>query len=252
MKYEIIHYHYNKETGELEETVTEKEEEGSFGFSTTTDFPIERLKKNKQENKNENEIQENKKEESKDQKKLKFVLENIKPSEYQNINIEKFKEYLEIKEDLTKEFWEKIENSMQEEENLYQVFLRTRETLDNLYGEKKDTAKSLSDSRFTSLKEMIERGMISCGSYAKIFGTALRKFGIPVKFIHGIFEEQKNLPILLEDRHAWLEFYNPQDKNWVPIDFTEGSLEPRPTAIKIKEYTNWDEEFKKDYENGNF
>jgi hypothetical protein len=192
------------------------------------------------------------KEEAKYQKKLKSVLENIKPLEYQNINIEKFKEYLEIKEDLPKEFWEKIKNSMQEEKNLCQVFLRTRETLDNLYGEKKDRGKSLSDSRFTSLNEMIERGMISCGSYAKIFGTALRKFGIPVKFIHGIVEEQKNLPKESENRHAWLEFYNPQDKNWVPIDFTEGSLKPRPTAIKIKEYTNWDEEFKKDYEKGNF
>jgi len=192
------------------------------------------------------------KEEAKDQRKLKSVLENIKPLEYRNINIEKFKEYLEIKEDLPKEFWEKIKNSMQEEKNLYQVFLRARETLDNLYGEKKDRGKSLSDSRFTSLNEMIERGMISCGSYAKIFGTALRKFGIPVKFIHGILEEQKNLPKASENRHAWLEFYNPQDKNWVPIDFTEGSLEPRPTATKIKEYTNWDEEFKKDYEKGNF
>ena len=192
------------------------------------------------------------KEEAKDQRKLKSVLENIKPLEYRNINIEKFKEYLEIKEDLPKEFWEKIKNSMQEEKNLYQVFLRTRETLDNLYGEKQDRGKSLSDSRFTSLNEMIERGMLSCGSYAKIFGTALRKFGIPVKFIHGILEEQKNLPKASENRHAWLEFYNPQDKNWVPIDFTEGSLEPRPTATKIKEYTNWDEEFKKDYEKGNF
>jgi len=192
------------------------------------------------------------KEEAKDQRKLKSVLENIKPLEYRNINIEKFKEYLEIKEDLPKEFWEKIKNSMQEEKNLYQVFLRARETLDNLYGEKQDRGKSLSDSRFTSLNEMIERGMLSCGSYAKIFGTALRKFGIPVKFIHGILEEQKNLPKASENRHAWLEFYNPQDKNWVPIDFTEGSLEPRPTATKIKEYTNWDEEFKKDYEKGNF
>jgi len=192
------------------------------------------------------------KEEAKDPKKLKSVLENIKPLEYRNINIEKFKEYLEIKEDLPKEFWEKIKNSMQEEKNLYQVFLRARETLDNLYGEKQDRGKSLSDSRFTSLNEMIERGMLSCGSYAKIFGTALRKFGIPVKFIHGILEEQKNLPKASENRHAWLEFYNPQDKNWVPIDFTEGSLEPRPTATKIKEYTNWDEEFKKDYEKGNF
>jgi hypothetical protein len=63
-----------------------------------------------------------KKEESKDQKKLKFVLENIKPSEYQNINIEKFKEYLEIKEDLPKEFWEKIENSVQEEKNYIKFF----------------------------------------------------------------------------------------------------------------------------------
>ena len=55
MQYEVK---YNKETGEWEKTFVE--EEDGFGFSTTTNFPIERLKKNKQENKNENETQENK------------------------------------------------------------------------------------------------------------------------------------------------------------------------------------------------
>jgi len=193
-------------------------------------------------------------EESKEGKeKLKDILENIKPLEYHNIDNEKFKEYLEIKEDLPKEFWEQIENSMQEEKDLLQVFLRARETLweDFYKNNKKDKAKSLSDSRFTSLNEMIDRGMASCGSYTKIFGTVLRKFGIPVKFIHGILQEQKNLPKERESRHAWLEFYNPQTNEWVPIDFTEESLEPIPTAEKIKEYHDW-EEFKKDYEKGEF
>lgn len=58
MKY--IKSHYDEKTGKWIRTIVE--EEGSFGFSTTTDFPIERLKKNKnkEKNKNENEIQENK------------------------------------------------------------------------------------------------------------------------------------------------------------------------------------------------
>ncbi len=56
MQYE--EFYYDEEKGEWVTNIVE--EEGSFGFSTTSDFPIERLKKNKQENKNENEIQENK------------------------------------------------------------------------------------------------------------------------------------------------------------------------------------------------
>jgi len=56
MQYEESYY--DEEKGEWVENIVE--EEGSFGFSTTTDFPIERLKKNKQVNKNESEIKENK------------------------------------------------------------------------------------------------------------------------------------------------------------------------------------------------
>lgn len=206
---------------------------------------------NNQKN-NKKEPQENIEESKDDKKTLNVILKNIKPSEYNNIDNEKFKEYLEIKEDLPKEFWEQIENSMQEEKDLLQVFLRARETLrEDFYKNKKDKGRSLSDSRFTSLEEAIDRGMVSCGSYAKIFGTVLRKFGIPVKFIHGILQEQKNLPKEWENRHAWLEFYNPQTNEWVPIDFTEGSLEPIPTAEKIKEYHDW-EEFKEDYEKDEF
>ncbi len=55
MQYKEVYY--DEEKGEWVETI---KEEDSFGFSTTTNFPIERLKKNNQENKNENEIQENK------------------------------------------------------------------------------------------------------------------------------------------------------------------------------------------------
>ncbi len=188
--------------------------------------------------------------ESKESKEsLKEILENIDLLSYENLN--GFEEYLEIKDDLPEEFWNKIESSKKEEENLMMVLLRIRESLFDLYGEERNNADSFSDSRFTSINEMIDRKLVSCGSFVKIFGTALRKLEIPVKFIHGIFEEQKNLPKEIENRHSWLEIHNPQNQEWVPIDFTEGSLELSSTAQKIKEYFNWDE-LKKDYDEGNF
>lgn len=191
-------------------------------------------------------LKENNKEKEKDQESLKNILENIKPSEYSNLDVSE--EYLKIKEDLPKKFWEKIKDADQED-NLMQVLLRIREDLYDLYGDKKNNAKSLSDSRFIPLEEMIDRHLISCGSLTKIFGTILRNFNIPVKFIHGTLERQKRSS--RRSLHSWLKIYNPKENKWIAIDLTNGSLELSSNAKEIKEYIDW-EEFKEDYEKGDF
>ena len=182
----------------------------------------------------------------KDQESLKNILENIKLSEYSNSDT--LEEYLEIKENLPEKFSEKIKDANQED-NLMQCLLRIREDLYNLYGNKKSNAKSLSDSRFTSLEGMIDRHLISCGSLTKIFGTALRSFNIPVKFIHGNLKRKKNFP--RRYLHSWLKIYNPKENKWVAVDFTKGSLELPSHVADIKEYIDW-EECKEDYKKGDF
>ncbi len=184
--------------------------------------------------------------------KLKDVLEEINPLEYDGMDKDNFKKYLETSEDLPEEFWGMIEGLRKEEKDLMTVLIRMRELLFVLYGDERNNANSFADSRFTSIDEIIERKLVACGSFVKVFGTALRKLEIPVKFIHGILEEQEEK--ILEDpehRHSWLEIYDLQNKKWRAVDFTEESLELSPTAKKRKEYINWDE-LKDDYNKGDF
>jgi len=179
-------------------------------------------------------------------------LDEIKPSDYSNLEKD-LSEWLEIKEDLPSEFWKKIKNA-NEEKNLKLMLSRIIEGLLTLYGDKKDKGKSFKDSRFTSLEKMIDRGMVTCGAMTKITGTALRKFGIPTKMIHGILESQKKSfikSVLLKNRHSWLEIYVPKTKEWLPLDPTQNDFNLFPDAEKIKEYHDWDE-LKEDYKKGNF
>ncbi len=93
---------------------------------------------------------------------------------------------------------------------------------------------------------MIERGMVSCGALTNIFGSVLRKLGVPARFVHGIEGGQRG-----ENRHAWLEIYNPLGKDWFEIDPTQQDFGMKLSARRIKVYHNWSE-LKKDYGEGKF
>ncbi len=179
-------------------------------------------------------------------------LDEIKPYDYSNLKND-FSEWLKINEDLPESFWLKVKNT-NEEKNIDSMIVKIKQELFSLYGDKRDTAKSFQDSRFTPLSEMIERKMATCGSTTKIIGTVLRKFDIPVKFVHGILRSQQKSffkRVLLKERHAWLEIYAPKTKEWVPVDLTRKDFSLYPDAIKIKEYHDWGE-LKGDYMKGNF
>jgi len=142
-----------------------------------------------------------------------------------------------------------IKNTNQEL-NLKLMIMRIKDIwLYDLYKGKNNTARSFYDSRFSSLSQMIKRKMATCGSSVKIIGIILRRFGIPVKFIHGITNSQKKSFIkrrIFIERHSWLEIYNPNKNEWIPVDLTEKDLNIRKDANRIKEYHDWDE-MKKDY-----
>lgn len=125
---------------------------------------------------------------------------------------------------------------------------KAKDKLFSLYGDKRDHAKSFADSRFTSIDEMIERGMVSCGAMTLIFGTLLREVGIPVKFVHGgpLGEGGGK-----DSRHSWLEIYDPLRNDWFEIDPTDTNFKMRPGAKRINVYHDWSE-LRKDYEAGNF
>ena len=84
-------------------------------------------------------------------------------------------------------------------------------------GDKRDAAVSFADSRFTSISEMLERGMVSCGALTKMYAGVLSKLGVPVKLVHAV-------PLVVtnhEDRHAWIEVPNPAKGTWVEVDPTQ-------------------------------
>ena len=139
-------------------------------------------------------------------------------------------------------FWKKFEN-VNSEMTVGELLRQIDRELRVIYGKKKDTARSFADSRFTPLPKMLKRGMVSCGALSIIFATVLRKFGIPVKLVHGRLKGQTG-----ENRHAWLKLYNPVNKKWYTIDPTQWhrSFAIKPSARQIRIYADW-AELRKDF-----
>jgi len=81
---------------------------------------------------------------------------------------------------------------------------------------------------------MLARGMVSCGALALIFATILRKFRIPVKLIHGRIRDTAR-----DDRHAWVQIYDPLRKRWLNIDPTSPDFMLNPRAYPLKECVDW-------------
>ena len=134
--------------------------------------------------------------------------------------------------------------------SLEEFLKKARDALFSLYGQKRDKAKSFADSRFTPIDQMVERGMVSCGSLTNIFGAILRGIGVPVKFIHGdsitkVKDAEKT------SRHSWLEIYDPLHNSWIEADPTHPTFGMWPEAKRIREYHDW-LELKRDYDDGNF
>ncbi|MFH1170370.1 MAG: transglutaminase domain-containing protein [Candidatus Vogelbacteria bacterium] len=150
-------------------------------------------------------------------------------------------------EKVPKYFWNRFKD-ITPEITIGELLTRIDKELRKIYGKKKDLAQSFADSRFTPLPNMLKRGMVSCGALSIIFATILRKFGIPVKLVHGRLNGQRG-----ENRHAWLKLYNSRDKKWCAIDPTQWhrNFAIKPSARQIKIYADW-KELRKDYDKGKF
>ncbi len=174
------------------------------------------------------------------------ILKEIKLSDYERERLEgDVAEWLRAQE-IPGVLWDRIKQQ-NSELTVKKLLENIRDELLSIYGKKRDKAKSFADSRFTPLPEMIDRGMVSCGSMANIFGNVLRKLGIPTKFIHGKLERQKEAG----DRHSWLEIYNPHNGTWIEIDSTGKNFEMAPDALRYKIYHDW-QELKEDFDKGDY
>lgn len=172
-------------------------------------------------------------------------LKKVTIGDYQNLK-GKFRPWL-LKEKIPAFFWEKIEKTNTQisvEKLLYKI----DKELMNCYGKKRDTACSFSDSRFSSISQILKRGMVSCGALSRIHTAVLRNLGIPVKLVHSKLKGQKG-----ENRHSWLKIYNPHTKRWIDVDPTQDrrGFKIINTARQIKIYSNWNE-MKEDYRLGRF
>ena len=173
-------------------------------------------------------------------------IDKIKLSDYQKLN-KSVKSWIDTNLEIPDHLWRRIRD-VQSQLTIGELLKKIDKELIVVYGDKRDKAKSFADSRFTPLDKMIERGMISCGAMTNIFGTALRKLGIPVKFVHGILEKQEG-----EFRHSWLEIYNPYENNWFEVDPTKSNTNFKvpEKAHRIKIYHDW-QELRGDYDKGEY
>lgn len=130
--------------------------------------------------------------------------------------------------------------------SVFDLLMRIRKELTNLQGLNGSPAHSFAESRFSSVKKVLANKINSCGALCTITGNVLRLFNIPVKFIHGrLTWQQKN------DRHCWLQIYDPIGKRWGSVDPTSDDFTISLDYKAIKEYVNWTA-LKADYLHGDF
>ena len=172
------------------------------------------------------------------------VFEGIKLSDYENVGAD-FSEWLGAHE-IPDILWDRMKDC-DPASTVRELLDVIQAALTDMHRTRKEHPASFAESRFTPVAEMIERGMVSCGAIATIFGNVLRRFGIPTKFVHGKLESQKEK----NHRHSWLEIYNPLDESWVEVDATRDGFKLPPDAQLIKKYHDW-QELKNDFDRGDY
>ncbi|MCX6812981.1 MAG: transglutaminase-like domain-containing protein [Candidatus Azambacteria bacterium] len=109
---------------------------------------------------------------------------------------------------------------------------------------KKRNAKSFEESRFLTARQILKRGIVSCGAKVTLFAAVLRKRGIPTKLVHGKLTGSQG-----DNRHAWIKIYDPLNKNYLIVDVTQKNFSLHLKAHQIKKYHDWSK-LKRDYKKG--
>ncbi len=163
------------------------------------------------------------------------TLDTITLVDYQNIPPEA-QEWLHRNEDVPEVIWEKIKD-LHSNITLVELLRKIRGAFEaSRQGRDRQGPDSFEASRFTSFEEVIARGWDSCGIRARVFGTTLRKIGIPVKFIDG-----KRVGLEETTDHAWLEIYSPKRHTWIECDPGEGDFTQSAQNKRERVFHDWDE-----------
>jgi hypothetical protein len=129
---------------------------------------------------------------------------------------------------------------------LFGLANKIRDTQYAIYGKTSRTAKTLYESRFSSLDYIFKHGLKSCGSMSSVLGYALKRHGYLVKYVHGKVVRAPD-----SHRHAWLKVFDKEKKKWVFLDATMKSFKVLGRARKKKIYNDW-KELKADYLKGDY
>lgn len=168
--------------------------------------------------------------------KSKDILENVSLADYRDLDDEAILEWLKNSEELPAHFWEKMK-TLSGEDNINKLMDNIRYTLyHEIYNDEYTKPNSLEESRFTSLNEILEKKLASCGATSKVMTAVLRKFGVPVKLVHGQLKDPHG-----EGSHAWISVYQPKEKQWVEKDVTDKVFELNNEFSAAKFYHDWDE-----------
>lgn len=162
------------------------------------------------------------------------TLATLRLSEYQNLSPE-LKEWLHRNEEVPPVMWEQLAD-LEPNLTLMEVLQKIRSAFATACGDKKSRPASFEESRFTPFTEIIERGLNSCGVRARVYGTTLRKLGVPVKFIDGKHTEGDETY-----DHAWLGIYAPSANRWLESDPGTETFEHDPRNQRERIFHDWDE-----------
>ena len=145
-------------------------------------------------------------------------------------------EWLHMNEDVPDSMWKELvatDASMHLIDVLHKIRQVRAEVCDN---GKPNRPVSFEDSRFTSFEDALKRNLNSCGVRVRVFGTILRKLGVPVRFVDGQHVGDEGIV-----DHAWLDIYSPKDGLWIECDPGEQDFEQSDRNKRGRIFHDWDE-----------
>jgi len=95
------------------------------------------------------------------------------------------------------------------------------------------SAKSFEESRFSSIEEVLNKKLISCGAMTNLTAAALRSLDIPTRCVHGLLLTKDGWSL-----HSWVEIYF-KNFGFAPFDITSRDFKVREGHIKLATCTDW-------------
>ena len=163
------------------------------------------------------------------------TIETIKLSEYKNLPPD-VRKWLQMNEDVPNEIWERLSE--------YEPGITVKDALQNIrkafdkvcQNTKLSKPSSFEESRFTSFEDIVKQNMRSCGIHTRVYGTTLRKMGVPVRFVDG-----KRVGDVETTDHAWLDIYSPKSGEWIECDPGERDFDNSVMNKRERIFHDWDE-----------